>query len=473
MPVARPRVGELDPLDERAGARARGRPEPEGAVDVHPGAGRAGGVARPPRGRRTRRCSRCPACAHTIVGPAARMRARPRGRRYPSRRPASPAPRRARARRARAGEPPGRSSRAARRPATTRTRRRAVEAVAPDVPTVPVQHLPAPGGQPDRVGRLAACDEANRRRGGDAEQLLEPAPRDVLEGHRGRRQRVVEGALVPADREHVGDERGIQRSADHEAEVAWPRRRHQTRLGAETSSSITASAGLGSSGSARASAARPRRDSRSAPPRRRKTFPVIRDQLDGPLQRLPKLVHRGILNPACPSGWLAACRVCRVCPRTCIHRETWEREMQEPPCLTTRAARPWPMHGHQVHRHAAAATRCLTARLPRVARRRDRVLLADPPSPRRAAQPVRRRRSSGGSRATRRWSRPACRRRHWAVGSRPNALEPAVVALLNCDLLGWHRPPAFLRRIQTCVRSAARREDGAAITVTDCSYRVI
>ena len=46
VPVARPRVGQLDAVDEVAGCRAGGRPQPERAVDVDPGAVGAGDGAR-------------------------------------------------------------------------------------------------------------------------------------------------------------------------------------------------------------------------------------------------------------------------------------------------------------------------------------------------------------------------------------------------------------------------------------------
>jgi hypothetical protein len=125
------------------------------------------------------------------------------------------------------------------------------------------------------------------------QQLLEPASRHLLEGQGGRGERGVEGALIPADREQVGDECGVHRSADHEAEIAWSSRSHQTRLGSrdELLDDRLGWAGiLGKRLGKRRGDLVTTRD--RCDPRRRETFPIGGDQLDGPLQRLPSLVHR-------------------------------------------------------------------------------------------------------------------------------------------------------------------------------------
>ena len=103
------------PVDERRGPRARGRPEPERAVDVEPGpvlAGRGGDRAQVVAGSGVH-VARLRADDGRPSGPAASVAAERLGIHLPVRR--APAPPRSSRRRARAGGAPGRSSRAARR----------------------------------------------------------------------------------------------------------------------------------------------------------------------------------------------------------------------------------------------------------------------------------------------------------------------------------------------------------------------
>ena len=175
-----------------------------------------------------------PACRHTIVGPGAAREASARARsptsiapfgvgRPPARRRASPRPSsRSGAVDRRvplgAGDDPHararRAGRRARRPSPRRRstwcrgRRRARRCWPPGAP-------------------VTNPTDARRR---EAEQLLQPAAGDLLDRGRGRGERRVERALVPAGGEHVGGGRGVERSADHEPEVARARRRPSGRV---------------------------------------------------------------------------------------------------------------------------------------------------------------------------------------------------------------------------------------------------
>ena len=164
--VGRPRVGHLDAVGEVAGRRARRRPQPERAVDVHPGAvvvGPGPATAMPARGRRRRRCSRCRPAGTTMVGPAGPAA------RTPARSSTSiaPSPSTATASRLAAPKPSRRRDRsivACRSAvATTRTGARR-PAVLLDVPARPRQHVVPGGGEPDGVRPLPARHEAERGR---------------------------------------------------------------------------------------------------------------------------------------------------------------------------------------------------------------------------------------------------------------------------------------------------------------------
>jgi hypothetical protein len=99
-----------------------------------------------------------------------------------------------------------------------------------DVPAGVGQHAMAGGRQGDGVRALRAGGDPERGVRRQAEQISDPIGDHVLRrGGRGRAHR-VERHLIPAGGEHVGLRRGVERAADHEAEVARPRRRDQRRL---------------------------------------------------------------------------------------------------------------------------------------------------------------------------------------------------------------------------------------------------
>src|SRR5690606_33575110 len=89
----------------------------------------------------------------------------------------------------------------------------------------------AAGGDPHRVARLGAGDQADGGGGRQTGQLERPPRHRALGGHRGGGERVVERDLVPPGREHVGRGGGREGPADDEAEVARARRAHQPVLG--------------------------------------------------------------------------------------------------------------------------------------------------------------------------------------------------------------------------------------------------
>jgi hypothetical protein len=70
------------------------------------------------------------------------------------------------------------------------------------------------------VRHLATGDEGERGGRGDAEELLEPLARDLLDDGRRRASRDEPGVLVPGGSEPVRGERGRDSAADDEAEVA-------------------------------------------------------------------------------------------------------------------------------------------------------------------------------------------------------------------------------------------------------------
>ena len=90
-----------------------------------------------------------------------------------------------------------------------------------------VDALPRRGKAGD-VRHLAAGHEGERRLRRQAEQLEHPAPRDRLERRRRRGRLGKAGVLVPGGDEPVGRERGGQRAADHEPEVAAGAHRGET-----------------------------------------------------------------------------------------------------------------------------------------------------------------------------------------------------------------------------------------------------
>ena len=99
-------------------------------------------------------------------------------------------------------------------------RRRAGQAVAVDVPAGFGEHVLAGGRERGDVRHLAAGHERERCAVGDAEQLLQPRARDLLDDRCRWTGYVQAGVLIPGGGEPVGGERSRDRAADHEAEVA-------------------------------------------------------------------------------------------------------------------------------------------------------------------------------------------------------------------------------------------------------------
>ncbi len=218
MRVGRPRVGELDPGREVTERRRGGSPQAERAVDVQPGAlvaaerrdlververarvHLAGLRADDGRARDPAKRVRQPVEAHTALG----VDVDPDCRRGPE---------------------PQQAQRAVDRHVALSARhhgdrRGACEPALLDVPARPLENGMTRCGEARHVRELAARDERERRRPGDAEQVLEPLARNLLD-HGGRRTADDEACvLVPRRREPVGRERGRQRSSDHEPEVA-------------------------------------------------------------------------------------------------------------------------------------------------------------------------------------------------------------------------------------------------------------
>ncbi len=101
-----------------------------------------------------------------------------------------------------------------------RQARRALQAVALDVPAGAAQHLVASGRQARDVGHVAAGHEAHAGRGREPEQFEQPAADDVFE-HRHSRRHHVEGAvLIPRRGEPLGGHRDRHGTTGDEAEVA-------------------------------------------------------------------------------------------------------------------------------------------------------------------------------------------------------------------------------------------------------------
>ena len=112
-----------------------------------------------------------------------------------------------------------------------RDRRRAGEALLFDVVAGPTQDGVAGGGQRGEARHRGAGGEAGAGAGRQAEQLHQPGGGGLLgDGGRGRGDEGP-GVLVPRRGEPVGGERGRQRAAGHEAEVAGAGARDETRIG--------------------------------------------------------------------------------------------------------------------------------------------------------------------------------------------------------------------------------------------------
>jgi hypothetical protein len=230
VPVARPRVGELGAVDEVGAGGRGGRPQPERAVDMHPGAvlaaerdGRAqvvtgAGVDVAGLQAQDRRPGR--ACGERSVQVGEVDRAVRVGCDGLDRGLAEAEQARGPVDR---GVPLG--ARDDPHP------RRAGQSVALDVPPCGPQHVVAGGGQPDGVGPLRAGREPDSGGGRQAQQREQPTARGAFGRRRRGGQRVVERALVPPGGEHVCRGGGGERAADDEAEVARARTAHQPALG--------------------------------------------------------------------------------------------------------------------------------------------------------------------------------------------------------------------------------------------------
>jgi hypothetical protein len=223
VPVTGPRVSQLDPFDQVGGPGRGGGPEPERPVDVHPRA-----VA----SRHLRRLGQRVARAGVDV-PSLQAH---------DRRPGGPPAQDARqvghvegavvvrrhlldGRGPEAQQPQGPVDGCVALPTGDHPHRgRPAQAIATDVPPHLCQDVLATCGETHGVGSLSAGHEADRCRGRQAEQVLEPATRHAFGGRGGRGQDRVERALVPPGRHEVGGAGGRQRAADHEAEEPGPGR---------------------------------------------------------------------------------------------------------------------------------------------------------------------------------------------------------------------------------------------------------
>ena len=228
MAVGRPRVGVARARHEPGQRRARRRPQPERAVDVHPRAvlARRGDDV----GQRVDRAGVHVARlrAHdrgAVAGRAAPPRARPRAS-APARRPAPPRP------------PPARSRAAAARARPSRAPPRPPARAAAGAPLSPrssrsqparASSAPRAAASPVTFAICAPVVSPAPASRGQPEQLQQPPARDLLHHRRGRRGDRAEGVLVPRRREPVGRQRRRQRAAGHEPEVARARRGDEPR----------------------------------------------------------------------------------------------------------------------------------------------------------------------------------------------------------------------------------------------------
>ena len=229
MGVDRPRVRLRRPAYERRQRGARGGPQPEGAVHVHPRAVLARGL-------------------HDLLERVDRAGVDVAGLGAHDRRPA-PLPQGGRERVAAHGAVA--VHRHAHDPALAEPhdaqraqhgdvhlvagedahRRRPHEPVRLDVPADLAEHVVPRRRQADRVARRGARHEADARVRGEAQEVERPAGRGPLDRHRRRGHRRARGDLVPARHQPVGGEAGGERPAHHEAEEARPGAAHQPRLG--------------------------------------------------------------------------------------------------------------------------------------------------------------------------------------------------------------------------------------------------
>ena len=102
--------------------------------------------------------------------------------------------------------------------------RQARQALLLDVHALLQPPPPARGREPGEVRGRRATREGAAPAGGEAEQLLQPRDRDLLDPHRERRAHPVERDLVDRARPPVGGERGGRPAAHHEVEEPRPGR---------------------------------------------------------------------------------------------------------------------------------------------------------------------------------------------------------------------------------------------------------
>ena len=216
--VDRPGVGALGPARQVAKPRARSRPQPERAVDVQPRAVLVRGVGDVGEWIERAGVHLTRLCTDDRRAVAQRRRERVGAHRSLI-----------------VGRDPDRPPRAqagvAQRDEERRVdliadqdldRRRSREPVGLDIPAGPREHGVAGGGEPGEVGHRRPGREPDGRAGGQPERLQHPALGDRLDRRRRGRARAREPVLVPGGGQPVGRQRGGQRAAGDEPEVARP-----------------------------------------------------------------------------------------------------------------------------------------------------------------------------------------------------------------------------------------------------------
>jgi hypothetical protein len=106
------------------------------------------------------------------------------------------------------------------------------QSMALDVPAGAGEHSAPCGGERGGVRGLPARHEADARARRQAEEVEDPLGGDLLDGRGRRGERVERGILVPCGDQPVGCQSGRQGSADDEAEVPRPGGRDDARVGA-------------------------------------------------------------------------------------------------------------------------------------------------------------------------------------------------------------------------------------------------
>jgi hypothetical protein len=117
------------------------------------------------------------------------------------------------------------------RPGDDPDRRRAAQAVALDVPAGRGEEVVPRRRQAGEVGHLAAGDDPEGGVLRQAEQVLEPASRHLLDDARGRRRQQEARVLVPDGRQPVGCDPRREGAAHDEAEEPTAPDGHQARVG--------------------------------------------------------------------------------------------------------------------------------------------------------------------------------------------------------------------------------------------------